>query len=507
MTEVEYQTFFKTYCKLYASQQTALLFVSKNGSDLWLNDLLKERLQKFSISEPRSFIEQFFRDQEEQLFRDLFRARLERITVITHYQIRSINCRLLITAINYGKNQFAGYQIEVQEMQEKSMLPANDHLVFPFRNPNPLLRLSLNGDLQFANPAAQSLFCDEQNALLPEIITQLKSSLAFSNEQLTNVIVRIHVKAHVFIATLSKDQEGISVFTNDITEIFREEQLRVEKQGNLEKLINDSDAAVVMLDAEHRIVFFNERANAKSEKFLGHTLQNGHTLPTFLDAHFQNKLERAIRTVYKRSKNFKFEIEWLDEQSESSWFRFRLSPITDEKGQVKSVYLAIQNITQKRKVELELHQTRNFYKTILNNLPADIAVFDLDHNYLFINPIAVKNDEIRNWMIGKNDYDYFKMKGLDLDIADQRRAIFNEVLQTRKTKERIDEHKGADGSTSYVLRRFYPYAEDDELKLIIGYGIDITPIKEAEKDTITALDKERELNQLKSHFVSLASHE
>ena len=58
-----------------------------------------------------------------------------------------------------------------------------------------------------------------------------------------------------------------------------------------------------------------------------------------------------------------------------------------------------------------------------------------------------------------------------------------------------------------MLRRFFPYEEQGELKLVIGYGIDITELKNAQKTVLELLEKERGLSELKTQFIQMASHE
>ena len=140
MTEVEYKTFYKNYCDLNDELQLSLLFVGRNGENYWLNKQLSKKLGRFGILDPTEFLHAFFKQQEDSIFKDLFKARLDNVTVVAYYTIASLNCRLLISALSNGKNKFYGYQIEVQEMQEISDLPSNDLIPFPFRNPNPIFR-------------------------------------------------------------------------------------------------------------------------------------------------------------------------------------------------------------------------------------------------------------------------------------------------------------------------------------------------------------------------------
>ena len=135
--------------------------------------------------------------------------------------------------------------------------------------------------------------------------------------------------------------------------------------------------------------------------------------------------------------------------------------------------------------------SQKFNDSILFNIPADIAVFDKNHNYLFINPKGIGNEELRNWMIGKDDFDYYKYKNLDTKPAEQRRAYFNQAKETKQQVDWVDEIVKED-KTFYVLRRFYPYYIDDVFVYMIGYGIDITELKR----TQTVLSEAQKQNEL-----------
>lgn len=125
---------------------------------------------------------------------------------------------------------------------------------------------------------------------------------------------------------------------------------------------------------------------------------------------------------------------------------------------------------------------QKFNEIILNNIPADIAVFDRNHNYLFVNPNGIRDEETRNWLIGKNDFDYCDFKSVDKTIATERRAFFNQAIKTKRQVEWVDEyHKN--GKDSYVMRRFFPVIIDNEFFCMIGYGVDVSELKKT-KNTI-----------------------
>ena len=146
--------------------------------------------------------------------------------------------------------------------------------------------------------------------------------------------------------------------------------------------------------------------------------------------------------------------------------------------------------------ELHLHQNiiekQKFNEIILDNIPADIAVFDMNHNYLYVNPNGISDSETRKWMIGKNDFDYCDLKGTDKSLAQKRRDIFNIAIQTKKQVEWVDEYH-RNGKDTYVMRRFYPVFIDDIFYYVIGYGIDISELKRIQN---TVISNENRNNQI-----------
>jgi len=132
---------------------------------------------------------------------------------------------------------------------------------------------------------------------------------------------------------------------------------------------------------------------------------------------------------------------------------------------------------------LRLKDQQEFYEYILNNIPSDIAVFDEQHRYLFVNPQGIKSEEVRSFMIGKDDYDYCDFKGIPTDGADFRRAKFLEVLKQDKEVEWEDDLVDASGNRKIILRRMRPiYNPNSKKRNVVGYGIDITQRKLAEEE-------------------------
>lgn len=134
-----------------------------------------------------------------------------------------------------------------------------------------------------------------------------------------------------------------------------------------------------------------------------------------------------------------------------------------------------------KQLNQRLDEQQQFYEYILNNIPSDIAVFDEHHRYLFVNPQGIKNEELRQWIIGKDDFDYCKYRSISEDGAQFRRVKFLEVLRENKEVEWEDERIEPNGNKVVIMRRMRPIFNSLTHKLnVVGYGIDITARKQAE---------------------------
>jgi|GEM_PF-244382 len=139
------------------------------------------------------------------------------------------------------------------------------------------------------------------------------------------------------------------------------------------------------------------------------------------------------------------------------------------------------DITDRKNIEQKLDEQRRFYEGILNNMPADIAVFNTNHEYLFVNPMGIKDEVLRKWIIGKKDEDYCAYRNKSVNTVAERRKTFNKVIATKQPHEWEEHSVMPDGSEKYMLRRWYPVMNGQkEVEIVIGYGIDITERKRME---------------------------
>ncbi len=187
---------------------------------------------------------------------------------------------------------------------------------------------------------------------------------------------------------------------------------------------------------------------------------------------FQKSIKEIVQNVL-----IKDEILELEIKTDTTYYSLTFTPI--KKYNYVNIYgKNISNI--KEALSLIDHQ-KIFYENILNSLPTDVVAFDKDHNYTFVNPVAIKDEATRKWIIGKNDTDYFKKKNLNLDRANSRKERFNKAKSSRSEIEWEEQIINQDNKTEYHIRKMKPVFDNmGKLEMMIGYGINITKLKAAE---------------------------
>lgn len=150
---------------------------------------------------------------------------------------------------------------------------------------------------------------------------------------------------------------------------------------------------------------------------------------------------------------------------------------------------------------------KEFYESILNNIPQDIVVFDADHKYLFANPGAIKNDEYRKYIIGKDDFEYGAYRNRDPKIAEARRAQFLEVKNSGKAIGWEESQTDPNGNVITFLRRMFPmHDEHGNFVMVIGFGIDISERKALEEKQTLIMEQLAMQNTQLIDFCNVVSH-
>jgi PAS domain S-box-containing protein len=335
-----------------------------------------------------------------------------------------------------------------------------------------------------------------------------KSSIQFDEVRLIKEQKYYSISGEVI---QEKGDELLQVVVKDLTPTKKHEHELENAILNLEfyKSVIDQTVLLSTINVDGNITFvnqnFTEISGYNNLEMIGKPFDFLITYKTK-----ESSFEEIVENL-KLNDNWKSVIKNTNKNGDVYWLDTTIIPFIKDEKIVNFISVQV-DVTEKVLKEQKVEEQRAFYEMILNNLPLDIAVFNEKHEYIYVNPIGIKDPETRKFVIGKTDYDYCKHFNKDVAIADVRQAIFDQVLKSKKQLEFTDKVTNKEGKDVYVLRKFFPFLNaQNELEYMLGIGLDVTEkteqsiqIKESliEKDALLGEVHHRVKNNL-SIFLGL----
>lgn len=348
---------------------------------------------------------------------------------------------------------------------------ANTHLKLLYQIadecPNPILRCTKDGKIVYANQAADTLRnVSNPNFTHIEIGTLVENCLKFKKPIKVDMMVQKQFY-ELFLVPIHS-QEYVNVYATDISE-----EARFQNNNTLLKnLINETEDAILCIRENGQILFANFEAAKRFDMSVDELLTKSiieidvdtNTIEKW-NTKFQDIKNQGVATVegYKKYANTDMYVEIV----------LKYTQVLNE-GYVIAIS---RNITERKDSYNKLNVQKHFYESILNNIPAEIVVYDTHHRYMFVNPYYIKEEESRKWAIGKTDYDLSIVNKINFETANTRINYQDLALQKKELLEWEDYASNGNDSFIYFLRRFQPIDLQDQTTMIIGYGIDITSHK------------------------------
>ncbi|WP_372973580.1 PAS domain S-box protein [Muriicola sp.] len=179
------------------------------------------------------------------------------------------------------------------------------------------------------------------------------------------------------------------------------------------------------------------------------------------------------------------------------------SLVGNKKGR-KLLWSTAQDISESKQSEARLRAEKKLLRTLIDNLPLNVFIKDLDSNKVLVNKaeldyVGLKEEDV----IGKNDYDFY-----DAESAEISRKEDMEVMQSMKPmlrKETISVKK--DGSmTSFLTSKIPLMDEEKKVKGLIGISLDITDLKRKEEELHDLINVTSVQNKKLVNFAHIVSH-
>ncbi len=385
----------------------------------------------------------------------------------------------LATVVREMSGKIIGYQSSVIDVtKQKLALEEIQHLAkFPSENPSPVLRVTYDGTLLYANASSHrllSLWGCEIGTHLPEDVRHMISEV-FTADTNTEIEVICGDTIYSLLFAPIVDEGYANIYGQDITERKRaDEELRLTSVA-LESVAN----GVVITDVAGNIEWVNPAFTAltgySKEESRGRNprelVRSGLHDRVFYKELWDTILAGQVwrGELINRRKDGSL---YTEEQS--------ITPVRNGAGKISHFIAIKQDISDRKRAEAALTQERNLLRTLIDNLPDRIYAKDAEGRFSLKNEADARQMGAASTaeVIGKTDFDYYP-----LEIAQQYHADDQSVLESGQPLiDREELFVDVHGNQGWMLTSKVPLRDNHGQVIgLVGIGRDITERKRAEK--------------------------
>lgn len=297
-------------------------------------------------------------------------------------------------------------------------------------------------------------------------------------------------------------------FVVDITERKQIALYLEEQRTFLRQVIDSSPNLIFVKDSNARFVLVNsvlaQMYNTTPEGLVGKCDAEINPSTQEVEAFLA-----ADRQVIASGEPFFIEEPVTSANGETRWFQTNKVPIASADGQVKYVLGVATDITERRKVEEDLRRSEQRLRMVLEHLPVGVWFIDANGVIQHNNPAGQAIWKGTKY-VGIEAFGEYRAWWADSGqrLVPEEWAAARAIRKGEMSLNEEVEIEAFDGTHKYITNSAIPIRDGQyNIQGAIVVAQDITERKHNETLIRQALQKEKELNELKSRFVSMASHE
>ncbi len=325
----------------------------------------------------------------------------------------------------------------------------------------------------------------------------------------TDEVVQYHKDRHpidiLSSSVLFKDNNGkplgVVAVNHDITERKRASEALAASEERFRTLVRGvRDYAIFTLDPNGNVTSWNSGAERikgySAEEILGQNFSRFYPQESIARGEPERVLEVA------RNEGQFFGEGWRVRKDGSQfWAEVSVTAVRDSQDHLIGFSKVTRDLTERKRDENALLEQRDFLQLVVDNVPGLIMVKDQKGRFQLVNHlVADLYHASPALMLGKTNTDLSLSEQVLSFSAEQDREALSSGQPLFIAEEQVQDRYYQ--TSKIPLKR--PDGSYDRLLIV---ATDITAHKQAEEALRRAFEQEKELGELKSRFVSVASHE
>lgn len=400
---------------------------------------------------------------------------------------------------------------------------------FPELLSNPVFEIDLFENITYLNPAALREFPNLRKTKLQHPLVTDIVALVQAHDT-TSFVREVEVGEKIFEQSIHYINASglIRCYISDITQRKQAEVALQWSERRFRLLSDSSPLGIFQTDVKGLCLYINSRWSEISGLTLEESLDNGWK-KAIHPKDYESVCAEWHKCVEER-QDFAMEFRCLTPEGKINWVNARAAVLRSDEGEVigyvgtyeditqrkqthdeletrvqqRTAELALSNqslkaeIAERKRAEVALHSSMATNRALLNAIPD--WIFRIAQDGTLVNFKAPKSTNLplsSNDFLGKKIYEV-----LPQEVAEE---IMDGMVKAFESREvQICEYQLSVNQKMVDYEARIAISSDREFMVIIR---DITESKRKEQDIRNALEKEKNLNELKSRFVAMTSHE
>lgn len=272
-----------------------------------------------------------------------------------------------------------------------------------------------------------------------------------------------------------------------------------ESEAQLKALVSSIDDIVFELDHEGK--FRNVWVKSDDLLFMPREKIFGATFSDMLGKEFSAPFEEGFRKVVATGEPFNWEYK-SPSPGDDRWFVAKTAVIYDRGEKTNRIRVCIQNITDRKKMELSIRESEEKFRLLAENIPGAVYLMKNDEN----NTIVYLNEEIAD-LSGYTAEEFLSGRKSLLDLIHPEDRVYVKNVREKSIEDRVSfqleyriQHRL--GDWRWMSDTGVGVFSGDRLEYLEGCITDITPRKESEDELRRMAD---ENSRMFSNTLTLAA--